>query len=263
MSSRLWFAAWEEVHLEKSEKYIFETPVLPELNGILENLEGIKKEYSDVISSLEDGEGYKGYFQDELQFPGKSWSTLPILVFGLVPKQAKYFPALFSLLKSEPYIIGCFFSKTGAQSSIKSHSGISNCMYRCHLGINVPSSQFEKCGMRVGTDKSAWFEDRFVYFNDSNHHESWNNTDSERVIMIVDVLKEEFRPQWRFIQSRIIWSYVMLQVNEKLHSKNFRRFLCSQSHKPILNILAFWSIPFLRVLVKVKNWITKQRFLRS
>lgn len=259
MQSKLWFAAWEEVQIAEKGPYILQEPVLPELKSLLENLQDIKSEYAKVAGVKTDSSVYKEYFQAELQFPQKSWSTLPILVFGIIPKEAAHFPVLFSAIKREKNIIGCFFSKTGPYSSIKAHSGISNCMYRCHIGIEIPSSEADICGMRVGNDISAWHEGAFVYFDDSNYHESWNHSPSDRVIMIVDIIKEEYRTRWKFIQCRIIWSYLVLQLNEKLKFSWLKKLLCSQTHKPILDALAFLTFPMVSFMVFIKNEWTFKR----
>jgi aspartyl/asparaginyl beta-hydroxylase (cupin superfamily) len=108
-----------------------------------------------------------------------------------------------------------FFSTLHSQSTIAPHYGPCNLRLRCHLPIIVPSD-VEKienntsnsnnnsssssnsdfgvddndgvaCGMRVGDEVVQWRTGQPLLFDDCYEHSVWNNTSSERVLLLFDV----------------------------------------------------------------------------
>jgi len=90
----------------------------------------------------------------------------------------------------------CFFSTLQGKSFIKPHSGPMNLRLRIHLPLIVPSDckpdaystkPMTKCGIRVGNQIREWEEGKAVVLDDSYQHEVWNETDSLRVLLLVDI----------------------------------------------------------------------------
>ena len=54
---------------------------------------------------------------------------------------------------------------------------------RCHLGISIP----EECGIRSGGQFRRWEEDKCLVMDATFVHEAWNRSDSDRLVLVVDV----------------------------------------------------------------------------
>jgi aspartate beta-hydroxylase len=76
-----------------------------------------------------------------------------------------------------------YFSRLAPHSRVAPHSGPTNMRVRCHLGIDIPP----QCGMRVGETAASWREGACVVFDDSFPHEVWNESDRDRIVLVVDL----------------------------------------------------------------------------
>jgi aspartyl/asparaginyl beta-hydroxylase (cupin superfamily) len=85
-----------------------------------------------------------------------------------------------------------FCSVLSGGSHIKPHCGPVNTRLTCHLGLVVP----EDASIRVGTNMVRWQEGKCLVFDDSFEHEVWNNSEKERVVLLIqfwhpDLTKDE------------------------------------------------------------------------
>ena len=86
---------------------------------------------------------------------------------------------LASLPKRMPTI---FFSALAAHTHIPPHTGVTNARAIVHLPLIVP----EGCRFRVGGETRHWQQDTPFAFDDTIEHEAWNDSDSLRVVLIMD-----------------------------------------------------------------------------
>jgi len=70
-------------------------------------------------------------------------------------------------------------------------SGPTNMRVRAHLGIEIPP----ECGIRVGEVSTTWHTGTCIVFDDSFPHDVWNESDRERIVLVVDLVAP--RPQRR------------------------------------------------------------------
>ena len=61
-------------------------------------------------------------------------------------------------------------------------------MLRYHLALKIPEPR-EACRLRVGGEYANWDEGKSLLFDDSYEHEAWNDTDGERVVLFMDVVR--------------------------------------------------------------------------
>jgi beta-hydroxylase len=107
-------------------------------------------------------------------------------------------PETFKLLKNIPNLTFAAVSKLSAHSRIHPHREWikeddqllynNGNLHRAHLGLQIPSDTI-KCAMRVGTETKSWIPGKFLMFNDSVEHEVWNDTDEDRVVLVLDFIK--------------------------------------------------------------------------
>jgi aspartate beta-hydroxylase len=131
-------------------------------------------------------------------------------------------PRTVSLLRAVPGLMTdmpfsySFFSTLHADSAIAPHAAPCNLRLRCHLPLIVPPppppppppSESEPgggagcegdatCGMRVAEIERPWEVGKCTLFDDCYEHETWNDTNSERVVLLFDVWHPELTLQER------------------------------------------------------------------
>ena len=76
-----------------------------------------------------------------------------------------------------------FFSQTEPLTEIKGHFGSSNIRLRIHLGIDIPI----ETGLVVKGETLYWKEGKVLIFDDSYFHSSYNNSNTKRTVLIIDI----------------------------------------------------------------------------
>jgi aspartate beta-hydroxylase len=99
----------------------------------------------------------------------------------------------------------CFFSTLHKKSKISSHTAPMNLRLRLHIPLIVPTTETTTtspsgdndrpvCGIRVGPFVRGWTEGKVLVLDDSYDHEVWNDTDENRVILLVDIWHPDIPP---------------------------------------------------------------------
>ncbi|PSC70167.1 beta-aspartyl asparaginyl family [Micractinium conductrix] len=84
-----------------------------------------------------------------------------------------------------------FFARQPAGTGIKSHTDYVNFIQTSHLGLQVPEGD---CWIKVGEEKRNWEEGKVIVCHTSFMHETSNNTDGERVVLIFRHFHPEVTP---------------------------------------------------------------------
>lgn len=79
------------------------------------------------------------------------------------------------------------FSRLAPHTHIEPHEGYAGDIFRLHYGLKVPEG--DQCYIRVGPETRSWKTGEFLMFSDLDNHEAWNNSDEERLVLIVDIPK--------------------------------------------------------------------------
>jgi Aspartyl/Asparaginyl beta-hydroxylase len=87
-----------------------------------------------------------------------------------------------------------FLSTLHKHSRIKAHTSPMNLRLRIHLGLHVPKGD---CGISVGGIQQPWLESKCLVLDDAFVHHVWNDTASDRVILLVDVWHPDIVSQER------------------------------------------------------------------
>ena len=83
-----------------------------------------------------------------------------------------------------PGLNSAFFSILAPGAHIPRHRGVTKAILTAHLGLIVPK-QRSACRMQVDQQVLHWGEGRSFVFDDTYHHEVWNDADEQRVILLV------------------------------------------------------------------------------
>jgi aspartyl/asparaginyl beta-hydroxylase (cupin superfamily) len=143
------------------------------------------------------------YFNTSMVNETEVWKTFSLISWDIeFFKRKKEFPILMSIINKYPEILCVSFNQLEANGRILPHCGDTNAIYRCHLGIVVPDS-LPNCGFRVRDEKKSWKEGEWIVFIDAYNHEAFNLTSEKRIIMVVDVLRAEFKQHRNRVTSTV------------------------------------------------------------
>ena len=117
---------------------------------------------------------------------GKGWSVFGLYASGEpIAKACDQCPKTAEILKSIEGLSIAGFSRMAPRTHIKPHIGWAASVYRLHLGLVVPLN----CKLRVAGETRHWAEGECWIFDDTVEHEAWNDSDSDRGILLLDFLR--------------------------------------------------------------------------
>ncbi|MDX1547303.1 MAG: aspartyl/asparaginyl beta-hydroxylase domain-containing protein [Rhodothermales bacterium] len=160
-------------------------------NALLEaNWEAIRAELDQVLTMREELPRFQDISTDQTAITtDDKWRTFFIYGFGFkAEKNAARCPETTRLVEQVPGMTTAFFSILAPGKHIPAHRGVYAGVLRYHLGLKVPEPR-EQCRIRVEDGIRHWEEGRGLLFDDTYEHEVWNDTDGERVVLFMDVLR--------------------------------------------------------------------------
>ena len=117
------------------------------------------------------------------------WKTFFFFAYGLRSEEnLRRCPGTARLLDNIPGVKTAFFSILSGRTHIPAHCGPYKGVIRYHLGLIVPQAK-QACRIRVGDTIAYWDEGKSLFFDDTFSHEVWNDTDSIRVVLFLDILR--------------------------------------------------------------------------
>lgn len=122
------------------------------------------------------------------------WSAVHLVRNGVVDDVvASMMPSVLPALEGAPLeeIDGrgptVLVSRLAAGAKIAPHTGYLNTRLTCHLPLIIPDG----CALRCGNETRHWKRGEMLIFNDSIHHEAWNNSSEGRYVIIFFVWRPE------------------------------------------------------------------------
>lgn len=116
------------------------------------------------------------------------WSSIHLFKDATETANAGRFPRTRQTLREVDLVridqipLEAFFSRLRPGAHIPPHFGLTNTRLTVHLPLIVP----DDCAIRVGSVTHHWREGEIVAFDDSYDHEAWNNSASDRVVLIFE-----------------------------------------------------------------------------
>lgn len=152
---------------------------------IRSELDAVMRLQTDQLPSFSD------LAQGEEMFRQVRWKVFMFLAYGhFIAENCKRCPRTAELLTGIPEITSAFFSILHPRMHIPPHRGPFHGVLRCHLALIVPGRPGEaQCRIRVADEIRTWEEGKLLLFDDTFWHEVWNDSDSPRVVLFMDVKK--------------------------------------------------------------------------
>ena len=216
----LWFSitSKDSIYKGKEDQYV-DVEHEPWAQGLRQVYPAIKEE---LLRYLE-GNDMVPYFHQGMVNKKDRWKTIGLKFWNIeMERYKKHFPVAYRWLEQNREVVSMSFSLLEPFSRILPHSGDTNGIYRVHLGMWVPEG-LPRCGFRVREEKRGWKEKEFLAFIDAFEHEAWNETEKSRCMMMLDVIRPEFRKRQ---------GYICRQVIAALALQKMAALLLIHNHKP-------------------------------
>jgi hypothetical protein len=207
--NEIWFNDLNpEAQYNGSEKSFIDVNSQKSVIDILDNLNDCFEEMKNYLSTKE----MDPYFNTSLVNNSKDWQTIGLLAWSMpLLKKQKHFPKTMKIIKKNTEILTFSFNKLEPQSVIKPHCGDSNSTYRIHIGLDIPSG-LPDCGFRVNNEKREWENGKAFGFIDAFEHEAWNYTTQPRYIILMDIIRPEFKSYRRYVCFRVLSSLLLQKI---------------------------------------------------
>ncbi|MDE2149774.1 MAG: aspartyl/asparaginyl beta-hydroxylase domain-containing protein [Gammaproteobacteria bacterium] len=130
----------------------------------------------------------------------RSWRTFFLWGYGYrIDDNCLHAPVTAALVDRVPGLISAMFSVHEPGTHLPRHRGVTKGMVTCHLGLKIPADR-ENCAISVEDKLYNWTPGRFFVFDDTRHHEVWNRTAEDRVILLLHV-KRPMRAPGAWLQN--------------------------------------------------------------
>jgi hypothetical protein len=160
---------------------------------IRKNLEADWTVILDEFRNLQDY--CRPYPTEPGRVEGVGWNSLWLYHGHFYEKMAQRCPRTLELAQGLNHcgdsLGGVFFSVLKAGTTIKPHFGPTNARLRLHLGLDIPND----CWLEVAGERRAWKQGECLLFDDSFLHQACNESETDRVVLIVDLWHPELRSE--------------------------------------------------------------------
>jgi len=184
----------------------FEPESFPWVPAVEAEWRTIREELSRVMARREDIPNFQDLSEAQrVLTEGDQWKTFWLYGYGQKAEEnCARCPETDRVLQLIPGMKSAMFSILAPQKHIPEHRGMYKGILRYHLGLIVPGPE-GSCKIRVGNDVRSWKEGKSMIFDDSHPHEVWNDCDSYRVVLFVDIIRPLPFP-FSVVNRLIIWA---------------------------------------------------------
>jgi ornithine lipid ester-linked acyl 2-hydroxylase len=176
---------------------IFSNDLFPFTKLLEQNWPAIRKELDQVMQHHEVLPNIQDIQQEQAVLStDKKWKTFFLYGFGSKAEQnCALCPVTTETLDQVPDLLTAFFSIMYPGKHIPAHEGLFKGIVRTHLGMIIPKNNADnECRMQVGDKMICWKEGKAVVFDDTYTHEVWNDSNSIRVVLLIDTIRPFKKP---------------------------------------------------------------------
>jgi aspartyl/asparaginyl beta-hydroxylase (cupin superfamily) len=180
---------------------VFDPAVFDWTAALEENWEAIRGEAQALIADSQEIPSLGDISPDHQRLDQKrSWRTFFLWGYTYrVDANCLRAPMTAALVDRIPGIISALFSIHEPGTHLPRHRGVTKGMITCHLGLDIPDDP-SKCRIAVDDVDYGWTPGNFFIFDDTRYHEVWNDTDRNRVILLIHI-RRPLRGIGRWIES--------------------------------------------------------------
>ncbi|MGZ8997483.1 MAG: aspartyl/asparaginyl beta-hydroxylase domain-containing protein, partial [Allosphingosinicella sp.] len=122
---------------------------------------------------------------DHRRIAPAKWKSFFLQGYGYrVEENLKRCPKSAEAIAFIPGLNSAFFSILDPGTHIPRHRGVTKAILTAHLGLVVPADH-GSCRMQLHDRTLHWGEGRTLVFDDTLHHEVWNDSDQLRAVLLI------------------------------------------------------------------------------
>jgi aspartyl/asparaginyl beta-hydroxylase (cupin superfamily) len=196
----------EMMFFRDGKKTFFDSELFPWVTSVEAQWMTIRKELDDLLVRREEIPNFQDVSEKQkVLTEGEQWKMFYLYAYGVKAEEnCARCPETVRVLQHIPGMKTAMFSILAPRKHIPEHRGMYKGVLRYHLGLIIPGPE-GSCRIRVGKDIRSWAEGKSLIFDDSHPHEVWNDTDSYRVVLFVDLVRPLFFPL-SLLNRSIIWT---------------------------------------------------------
>lgn len=169
--------------------------------GLEDHAAEIQEELRGVLAA--EAGRFAGDSALQTQVMGRGWSALRLQRLGKWNQEnCARFPRTTALLKElgvPTAMRGVMFARQLPGTAVARHSDGRNFVLTAHLGLSIPPRKKEEggdcdCWISVAGERRRWEERSMLVLDTSFHHETANESDEPRDVLIVDFWHPELSP---------------------------------------------------------------------
>lgn len=158
----------------------------------------IKSKYNIIKNEIND------YFNREVEhklkpgliphssWDGSGWKSIGLYIFGFKRSMnCKKFPILTEIIESIPTMTSAQISIMQPGTRLMPHIDDTSAVARIHLGIKIPGT-LPELGFRMAGKEVSWKEGEILILSSIRPHYAWNYTKDRRVVVIIDVIHQQY-----------------------------------------------------------------------
>ncbi|HEX8241128.1 MAG TPA: aspartyl/asparaginyl beta-hydroxylase domain-containing protein [Allosphingosinicella sp.] len=165
---------------------VYDTRLFPWIAGLEARWPEIREEVDSLLAHEEGIPSLAEISPDHRRIapPGK-WKSFFLWGYGYRNEaNIARCPRTAAAVADIPGLNSAFFSILAPGAHIPRHRGVTKAILTAHLGLVVPTRR-QDCRMQVEDRMLRWDEGRMLVFDDTYFHEVWNDTDEQRVILLI------------------------------------------------------------------------------
>ncbi len=183
----------------------FDEAQVPGLDVLRDNWETILEEAQALMADRENVPPLGEISPDHRTLaPDASWKSFFFTGYGYTAERNRArCPRTAALIDQVPNVVVSFFSIFEPGTHVHRHRGVTKAMLNVHLALIVPR-QSEACRIAVEDETRTWTPGEYLIFDETYHHEVWNDADEPRVILFLQVLRP-MRWPGRLLGKLFLW----------------------------------------------------------
>lgn len=192
----------KEESYEGTHPYFYNSTDYPAIIELENNWKIVRDEILGSITTAEI-DAIKNINPPYLSDPN-AWKNIYFYNFGWKKhKNCHRFPKTHALLKKNPNCVFGGITVLRPHSRVLPHNGETNTTIRCHLGLKIPAP-LPTCGVQVGDEQQSWQEGKVMMFSDAHRHNTWNESEEDRYVLVFDIVREEYASQKHWICAKAL-----------------------------------------------------------
>ena len=168
------------------DRPVYDPALFPWVKGIEARWPEIRSELEAILARRDAIPPLASISPDHRRIaPPSKWKSFFLMGYGYrVEKNIQRCPKTAEAVAAIPGLNSAFFSILDPGTHIPRHRGVTKAILTAHLGLIVPARR-ESCRMALDDRMLHWDEGRVLVFDDTFHHEVWNDSDELRAVLLI------------------------------------------------------------------------------